>query len=159
MGYFALSRKGCGEHVEDAEMKQVLLFYSCYPDSAKQRPGVWLPFIISHPRPALLRVCCSSESWIFIVLCHMAWGGSTLGSVAAVFWNVIEKGPGVQLPRMDIGHLFFKCTWWEAWPGTPSHSTKSANWCKAGSHISSEPRLLTTRSPATVSSGSPARAV
>lgn len=62
-----LSRKGCGEHVEDAEMKQVLLFHSCYTNSAKQRPGVQLPFIISHPRAALLQVCCSSERWILIV--------------------------------------------------------------------------------------------
>lgn len=65
---FLLSRKGCGEHVEDAEMKQVLLFHSCYPDSAKaERPGVELPFVIIHLGPALLQVCCGSESWILIV--------------------------------------------------------------------------------------------
>lgn len=53
MGYFALFSAGvggCGEHAEDAEMKQVLLFHSCYPDSAKQRPEVRLPFVISHPQ-------------------------------------------------------------------------------------------------------------
>lgn len=35
-----LSRRGLGGHVEGAETKQVLLFHSCYPESAKQRPGV-----------------------------------------------------------------------------------------------------------------------
>ena len=63
----------------------------------------------------------------------------------------------MQLTRMEIGQLFFKCTWWEAWPGTPSHSTKSANLCKAGGCISWEPCLPTTSSPAIVSSGAPAR--
>lgn len=52
------------------------------------------------------------------------------------------------LPKMEIEQLFFNVLGGR--PGTPSHSTKSANLCKAGSCISSKPFLPAISGPTVV---------
>lgn len=52
------------------------------------------------------------------------------------------------LPRIEVEQLFFNVLGGR--PGTPSHSTKSANLCKAGSCISSKPFLPAISGPTVV---------